>query len=241
MGGLCKQMPFAFWAMRRRALDLRRSRILWILLSKDAVIYGALEHGHPWLDGIGVDDRRASPRTICSACSSSRSWASIAGTSIRASWACVIRSWPARRPGLRRRRGAPRAPSRSGLADERAGCDPDGSDGADRRARFRWRQHPVGQFFAPLFGEQGPTVSTPPVALTEPAGVVLIVAGFSSRTCAMPRPPRWSIAFARRERDGAHAAGVGERVLLRCGDRGAVRQARRKRWAGSCGPRRSDA
>jgi len=49
MGGLYARMPFAFWAMLLGTLAIIGFPLFSGSYSKDAVIYGALEHGHPWL------------------------------------------------------------------------------------------------------------------------------------------------------------------------------------------------
>ena len=54
MGGLRKRMPFEFWAMTIGVLAICGIPGLSGFFSKDAVIQGALEHGHPWLYAIGV-------------------------------------------------------------------------------------------------------------------------------------------------------------------------------------------
>jgi NADH-quinone oxidoreductase subunit L len=54
MGGLWKQMPFAFVAMLVGVLAISGVPGLSGFFSKDAVIYGALESGHPWLYAVGV-------------------------------------------------------------------------------------------------------------------------------------------------------------------------------------------
>jgi len=54
MGGLRKRMPFAFWAMTIGVLAICGIPGLSGFFSKDAVISGALEHGHPWLYAIGI-------------------------------------------------------------------------------------------------------------------------------------------------------------------------------------------
>jgi NADH-quinone oxidoreductase subunit L len=54
MGGLYKRMPFAFWAMLLGTLAIIGFPLFSGYYSKDAVIYGALEHGHPILYGLGV-------------------------------------------------------------------------------------------------------------------------------------------------------------------------------------------
>jgi len=54
MGGLRKQMPFAFVAMLVGVLAISGVPGLSGFFSKDAVIYGALESGHPWLYAVGV-------------------------------------------------------------------------------------------------------------------------------------------------------------------------------------------
>ena len=85
MGGLRKQMPFAFAGdADRRALDLRHPRLQRILqqgrgLERDARARPSRSCGR------SACSPPASPRTTCSGCSSSRSSARIAATSIRAS------------------------------------------------------------------------------------------------------------------------------------------------------------
>ncbi|HEY0382612.1 MAG TPA: NADH-quinone oxidoreductase subunit L [Candidatus Elarobacter sp.] len=54
MGGLRKTMPFAFVAMATGVLAISGFPGLSGFFSKDAVIYGALETGHPWLYAVGV-------------------------------------------------------------------------------------------------------------------------------------------------------------------------------------------
>ena len=54
MGGLRERMPFAFWAMLIGTLAIIGFPLTSGFYSKDAVIYGALEHGHPWLYFAGV-------------------------------------------------------------------------------------------------------------------------------------------------------------------------------------------
>jgi NADH-quinone oxidoreductase subunit L len=54
MGGLRKRMPFAFWAMAIGVLAICGIPGFSGFFSKDAVIFGALEHGHPWLYAIGI-------------------------------------------------------------------------------------------------------------------------------------------------------------------------------------------
>jgi NADH-quinone oxidoreductase subunit L len=54
MGGLYQRMPFAFWAMLLGTLAIIGFPLFSGYYSKDAVIYGALEHGHPILYGLGV-------------------------------------------------------------------------------------------------------------------------------------------------------------------------------------------
>jgi NADH-quinone oxidoreductase subunit L len=54
MGGLRQRMPFAFWAMLVGTLAIIGFPGLSGYFSKDAVIYGALEHGHPVLYIAGV-------------------------------------------------------------------------------------------------------------------------------------------------------------------------------------------
>jgi NADH-quinone oxidoreductase subunit L len=54
MGGLRTKLPFAFVAMLIGVLAICGVPGLSGFFSKDAVIYGALETGHPWLYAIGV-------------------------------------------------------------------------------------------------------------------------------------------------------------------------------------------
>ncbi len=54
MGGLRKTLPFAFVAMLTGVLAISGVPGFSGFFSKDAVVYGALEAGHPWLYAIGV-------------------------------------------------------------------------------------------------------------------------------------------------------------------------------------------
>jgi len=54
MGGLRKTLPFAFVAMLTGVLAISGIPPFSGFFSKDAVVYGALETGHPWLYAIGV-------------------------------------------------------------------------------------------------------------------------------------------------------------------------------------------
>jgi len=54
MGGLYQRMPFAFWAMLLGTLAIIGFPLFSGYYSKDAVIYGVLEHGHPVLYGMAV-------------------------------------------------------------------------------------------------------------------------------------------------------------------------------------------
>src|ERR1700716_1774767 len=54
MGGLRKTRPFAFVAMLTGVLAISGVPGFSGFFSKDAVVYGALETGHPWLYAIGV-------------------------------------------------------------------------------------------------------------------------------------------------------------------------------------------
>jgi len=49
MGGLRKRMPFAFWAILTGVLSICGIPGFSGFFSKDEVIYGALQHGHPWI------------------------------------------------------------------------------------------------------------------------------------------------------------------------------------------------
>jgi len=54
MGGLARRLPFAFVAMLVGVLAISGVPGLSGYFSKDAVVYGALELGHPWLYAVGV-------------------------------------------------------------------------------------------------------------------------------------------------------------------------------------------
>ncbi len=54
MGGLLKKMPFAFVAMLTGVLAISGIPGFSGFFSKDQVIYGTLEHGHPWLYAVGI-------------------------------------------------------------------------------------------------------------------------------------------------------------------------------------------
>ena len=54
MGGLWKRMPFAFWVMLTAVLSICGVPGFSGFFSKDQVIYGALQHGHPWLYAVGI-------------------------------------------------------------------------------------------------------------------------------------------------------------------------------------------
>jgi NADH-quinone oxidoreductase subunit L len=54
MGGLRTQLPFAFVAMLVGVLAISGVPGFSGFFSKDAVVYGALETGHPWLYAVGV-------------------------------------------------------------------------------------------------------------------------------------------------------------------------------------------
>jgi len=54
MGGLRTRLPFAFVAMLVGVLAISGVPGLSGFFSKDAVVYGALESGHPWLYAVGV-------------------------------------------------------------------------------------------------------------------------------------------------------------------------------------------
>jgi NADH-quinone oxidoreductase subunit L len=54
MGGLWQKMPLAFYAMLAGTLAITGFPGLSGFFSKDAVIYGALEHGHTWIYIAGV-------------------------------------------------------------------------------------------------------------------------------------------------------------------------------------------
>ena len=54
MGGLRKKMPFAFVAMLTGVLAIMGIPGFSGFFSKDQVIFGALEHGYPWLYAVGI-------------------------------------------------------------------------------------------------------------------------------------------------------------------------------------------
>jgi NADH-quinone oxidoreductase subunit L len=54
MGGLVKRLPFAFVAMLTGVIAISGIPGFSGFFSKDQVIYGALEHGHPWLYAVGI-------------------------------------------------------------------------------------------------------------------------------------------------------------------------------------------
>ena len=54
MGGLRSKLPFAFWAMLVGVFAICGIPGLSGFFSKDAVIYGTLQHGHPWLYAVGI-------------------------------------------------------------------------------------------------------------------------------------------------------------------------------------------
>ena len=54
MGGLRSKMPFAFVAMATGVVAICGVPGFSGYFSKDRVIYGTLEHGHPWLFGVAV-------------------------------------------------------------------------------------------------------------------------------------------------------------------------------------------
>ena len=54
MGGLRTKMPLAFWAVLTGVLSICGIPLFSGFFSKDMVIYGALQHGHPWLYAAGI-------------------------------------------------------------------------------------------------------------------------------------------------------------------------------------------
>jgi NADH-quinone oxidoreductase subunit L len=54
MGGLRTKMPFAFWAILTGVLSICGIPGFSGFFSKDRVIFGALQHGHPWLYAVGI-------------------------------------------------------------------------------------------------------------------------------------------------------------------------------------------
>ncbi len=54
MGGLRKRMPFVFWCMLAAVFAICGIPGFAGFFSKDLVIYGTLQHGHPWLYAVGI-------------------------------------------------------------------------------------------------------------------------------------------------------------------------------------------
>lgn len=54
MGGLARKMPFAFAAMLLGTIAITGVLPISGFFSKDAVIYGTLQHGHPWLYAVAA-------------------------------------------------------------------------------------------------------------------------------------------------------------------------------------------
>ena len=54
MGGLAKRMPLAFWGILTGVLAICGIPGFSGFFSKDQVIQGALEHGHPWMYGVAL-------------------------------------------------------------------------------------------------------------------------------------------------------------------------------------------
>jgi NADH-quinone oxidoreductase subunit L len=54
MGGLWKSMPFAFWVMLTAVLAITGVPGFSGFFSKDEVIYGDLQYGHPWLFAVSA-------------------------------------------------------------------------------------------------------------------------------------------------------------------------------------------
>jgi NADH-quinone oxidoreductase subunit L len=54
MGGLAKRMPLAFWGILTGVLAICGIPGFSGFFSKDQVIAGALEHGHPWMYGVAL-------------------------------------------------------------------------------------------------------------------------------------------------------------------------------------------
>jgi NADH-quinone oxidoreductase subunit L len=54
MGGLWKRMPFAFWVMLTAVLSITGVPGFSGFFSKDEVIYGDLQFGHPWLFAVSA-------------------------------------------------------------------------------------------------------------------------------------------------------------------------------------------
>jgi NADH-quinone oxidoreductase subunit L len=54
MGGMRSRAPVAFWAMFAAVLAISGFPGFAGFFSKDPVVFGALEHGHPWLYAVGI-------------------------------------------------------------------------------------------------------------------------------------------------------------------------------------------
>ncbi|HEY5425522.1 MAG TPA: NADH-quinone oxidoreductase subunit L [Candidatus Tumulicola sp.] len=54
MGGLRKKMPLAFWAILTGVLSICGIPGFSGFFSKDRIIFGTLQHGHPWLYAVGI-------------------------------------------------------------------------------------------------------------------------------------------------------------------------------------------
>lgn len=54
MGGLAKRMPLAYWAILTGVLSICGIPGFAGFFSKDQVIQGALEHGHPWMYAVAI-------------------------------------------------------------------------------------------------------------------------------------------------------------------------------------------
>ncbi len=54
MGGLAKKLPYAFVVMLVGVLAICGTPGFSAFFSKDMIIYGTLQHGHPWLYAVGI-------------------------------------------------------------------------------------------------------------------------------------------------------------------------------------------
>ena len=144
MGGLRTRLPFAFVAMLIGVLAICGVPGFSGFFSKDAVVYGALETGHPWLYAVGVITAGITAYymfrllfvTFFGALSRRR-------RSV-ATWVSVIPSLAgtaaSRGTSARSRRAAP---SRAAVADVGAGRGADPADDPHRLARLRRRERSV--------------------------------------------------------------------------------------------------
>ncbi|MGA2396308.1 MAG: proton-conducting transporter membrane subunit, partial [Candidatus Lustribacter sp.] len=180
MGGLRKQMPFAFWAMTIGVLSICGIPGFAGFFSKDAVLSDTLAHGHPIMWAVGV---------ITAGLTAYYMFRMLFVTFFGAYRGHVDPS----ELGLRH-------PELAGTAAA-AGHHPEEEAHHAHHAPawlmsapvailmvptvligwldFGGESSPWGQYFAPLFGHYEPTTSTPPEALTSLLVLVLVAAGIT--------------------------------------------------------------